>query len=152
MAYTDRRTGSARSVGNRRRIKYYATADDRAVAARSAAGARQDAKLAGTTATGAFATEAQKAAGIIDRLIPSTVKPKAAGGTQTQTGTGAGGGGGNANDLGATNTAAEAAADLAALANVVAKPTTAWTTGQFVTLKDGSKAHWDGNAWQAGAA
>jgi hypothetical protein len=28
----------------------------------------------------------------------------------------------------------------------------AWTTGQYVTLGDGSKAHWDGAAWVAGAA
>lgn len=33
---------------------------------------------------------------------------------------------------------------------VVASPATAWTTGQYVTLSDGSKAHWNGTAWIAG--
>lgn len=28
----------------------------------------------------------------------------------------------------------------------------AWTTGQYVTLRDGSTAHWTGTAWAAGAA
>jgi hypothetical protein len=32
------------------------------------------------------------------------------------------------------------------------KPTVAWTTGQNVILGDASLAHWDGTAWQAGAA
>jgi hypothetical protein len=27
----------------------------------------------------------------------------------------------------------------------------AWTAGRYITLADGSKAHWDGSAWQAGA-
>jgi hypothetical protein len=35
--------------------------------------------------------------------------------------------------------------DLGALGN-----TTAWTTGQFVTLADGSEAYWDGNSWELG--
>lgn len=43
-------------------------------------------------------------------------------------------------------------ADLAALAGVTADPVTAWTTGQFVRLADGSEAHWDGAAWVAGQA
>lgn len=44
--------------------------------------------------------------------------------------------------------------DLAALqaSGVTATPATAWTTGQFVYLGDGSKAHWSGTAWAAGAA
>ena len=49
-------------------------------------------------------------------------------------------------------------ANLAALqANTVvgttgsAKPTTAWATGQFITLGDASLAHWSGTAWVAGA-
>jgi hypothetical protein len=33
-----------------------------------------------------------------------------------------------------------------------ATPATAWTSGQYVTLGDGSKAHWDGTAWVAGPA
>lgn len=35
---------------------------------------------------------------------------------------------------------------------VVASPTTAWTSGQYVTLEDGSKAYWNGTAWTAGIA
>jgi hypothetical protein len=31
-------------------------------------------------------------------------------------------------------------------------PTTAWTTGQYVLLRDGSKAHWSSSAWIAGPA
>ena len=42
--------------------------------------------------------------------------------------------------------------DLAGLATVTASPATAWTTGQFITLRDGSTAHWDGAAWVAGVA
>ncbi|MGW8743552.1 phage tail tube protein [Streptomyces sp. NPDC055794] len=38
---------------------------------------------------------------------------------------------------------------LAALAGVIATPTSAWTTGQHVVLGDGSKAKWDGSAWAA---
>lgn len=30
------------------------------------------------------------------------------------------------------------------------KPGAAWTTGQFVNLRDGSKANWNGTAWTAG--
>jgi hypothetical protein len=52
--------------------------------------------------------------------------------------------------------AAPVPANLAALtANMVtAVPATAWTTGQYVSLKDGSKASWVGAtpAWVAGAA
>jgi hypothetical protein len=43
-------------------------------------------------------------------------------------------------------------ANLAALASVIATPTSAWTTGQYVTLGDASTAHWDGTAWVSGAA
>ncbi|MER5851035.1 hypothetical protein ABT126_29415 [Streptomyces sp. NPDC002012] len=39
--------------------------------------------------------------------------------------------------------------NLAALAGVIATPTSAWTTGQHVVLGDGSKAKWDGSAWAA---
>lgn len=44
--------------------------------------------------------------------------------------------------------------DLAALrlAAVTASPATAWTSGQYVILGDGSRAHWDSNSWEAGAA
>lgn len=33
-----------------------------------------------------------------------------------------------------------------------ASPTTAWTAGQFVVLRDNSRAHWDGTDWVAGEA
>jgi hypothetical protein len=44
--------------------------------------------------------------------------------------------------------------DLAALqdAEVTASPATAWTTGQYVFLGDGSRASWDGDSWAAGPA
>lgn len=34
---------------------------------------------------------------------------------------------------------------------LTASPATSWTTGQYVLLGDGSKAHWNGTAWVAGA-
>ncbi|MGP3686243.1 phage tail tube protein [Streptomyces sp. IBSNAI002] len=43
-------------------------------------------------------------------------------------------------------------ANLAALAGVIATPTTKWTTGQHVNLGDGSKAFWNTTAWAAGTA
>jgi hypothetical protein len=43
-------------------------------------------------------------------------------------------------------------ANLAAMASVIATPTSAWTTGQNVVLGDASTAHWDGTAWVSGAA
>jgi hypothetical protein len=45
-------------------------------------------------------------------------------------------------------------ANLAALISkpVVASPTTAWTTGQYVSTADGAKNHWSSTAWVAGAA
>jgi len=33
-----------------------------------------------------------------------------------------------------------------------AKPTAAWTAGQYVIVGDASHAYWDGLAWQAGSA
>jgi len=47
---------------------------------------------------------------------------------------------------------AMAPANLAGMSGVTASPNTAWTTGQYVTLGDGSTAHWDGAAWVAGIA
>lgn len=41
---------------------------------------------------------------------------------------------------------------IAGLSAVTASPATAWTTGQAVTLGDGTLAHWSGSAWVAGAA
>lgn len=42
--------------------------------------------------------------------------------------------------------------DLDALDDVDASPGTAWTTGQYVWLRDGSKAHWTSTVWAAGVA
>lgn len=41
---------------------------------------------------------------------------------------------------------------LADAVGVTASPATAWTTGQYVALGDGSKASWNGTAWEAGVA
>ncbi|MEU6572290.1 hypothetical protein [Streptomyces sp. NPDC046805] len=43
-------------------------------------------------------------------------------------------------------------ANIAALASVIATPSSAWTVGQYVTLGDASKAHWDGTSWVTGTA
>jgi hypothetical protein len=56
-----------------------------------------------------------------------------------------------------TPAGAAAPASVAALtaSTIVASPTTAWTTGQYVqtaTAGDPGKAHWNGTAWAAGAA
>lgn len=45
-----------------------------------------------------------------------------------------------------------APANLAAMSGITASPATAWTTGQHVVLGDASKAHWDGDSWEAGEA
>jgi hypothetical protein len=42
-------------------------------------------------------------------------------------------------------------ADLIA-SSITATPNTAWTAGQFITLRDGSTANWSGTAWEAGVA
>lgn len=42
--------------------------------------------------------------------------------------------------------------DLVDLDLVSASPATAWTTGQYVVLGDGSEAHWNGTDWVAGRA
>ena len=38
------------------------------------------------------------------------------------------------------------------LGSLTANPSTAWTTGQHVVLRDGSLAYWDGTAWVEGSA
>lgn len=43
-------------------------------------------------------------------------------------------------------------ANLAAMTGLTASPATAWTTGQYVTMLDGNKAHWSSSAWVAGPA
>jgi len=40
--------------------------------------------------------------------------------------------------------------NLGALTGVTASPATAWTTGQYVVLRDGSYAYWSSTAWTAG--
>jgi hypothetical protein len=45
-----------------------------------------------------------------------------------------------------------APANLAAMSGITATPATAWATGTYVVLGDGSKAHWNGTAWVAGIA
>jgi len=35
---------------------------------------------------------------------------------------------------------------------ITATPATAWTTGKYVVLGDGSRAYWNGTAWVAGTA
>ncbi|EFL15324.1 hypothetical protein [Streptomyces sp. C] len=48
---------------------------------------------------------------------------------------------------------ADVPATLAALSSVIATPTSAWTTGKYVLLADGtSKAYWNGTTWVAGQA
>ena len=44
--------------------------------------------------------------------------------------------------------------NLAALqaGGVTASPATAWTTGQYIELDDGTHAYWDGDSWEAGEA
>ena len=51
-----------------------------------------------------------------------------------------------------TPNGAAAPNNLTVLDDVVASPTTAWTTGQHVVLGNGTKAHWNGTAWAAGEA
>lgn len=51
-----------------------------------------------------------------------------------------------------TPAGADTPANLAALASVVAAPTAAWATGQFVITADLIGAHWSGTAWVAGKA
>lgn len=41
---------------------------------------------------------------------------------------------------------------IADAGSLTASPSTAWTTGQYVLLRDGTKAHWDSSAWVVGAA
>ena len=43
-------------------------------------------------------------------------------------------------------------ANLAAMSTITAIPSTAWTTGQFVNVADGTRAHYTGSAWAAGVA
>lgn len=47
---------------------------------------------------------------------------------------------------------ATAPADFAAMTPVGAIPLTAWTTGQYVNVGDGTTAYWSGTAWTVGKA
>lgn len=47
---------------------------------------------------------------------------------------------------------ASAPANLADMTDVIASPQTAWLSGQYVELGDGTDAHWDGTNWVAGIA
>lgn len=49
-----------------------------------------------------------------------------------------------------TPTGAVLPANLAAMTGKTASPTTAWTTGQYVVLGDGSVCHWSSTAWVEG--
>lgn len=42
--------------------------------------------------------------------------------------------------------------NLQGMTGLTAQPTTAWTVGQRVDLRDGTTAHWNGTAWVAGPA
>lgn len=43
-------------------------------------------------------------------------------------------------------------ANLAAMPGLTASPTTAWTTGQYVVMRDGNRAYWNATTWIAGTA
>lgn len=43
-------------------------------------------------------------------------------------------------------------ADFASIGSLTASPTTDWTTGQYITLRDGTAANWNGTAWVAGVS
>jgi hypothetical protein len=51
-----------------------------------------------------------------------------------------------------TPTGATPPANLAGLTGITASPSSAWTTGQYIVLGDGSHAHWSGTAWVSGNA
>lgn len=53
--------------------------------------------------------------------------------------------------LGANRYAPADYAELAA-GSIDKTPTTAWTTGQYVELRDGSHAYWDSDSWEVGEA
>jgi hypothetical protein len=51
-----------------------------------------------------------------------------------------------------TPAGAMAPANLAGMGAIVAAPVSAWPTGTYVKLGDGTSAHWSGTAWVAGIA
>ena len=65
--------------------------------------------------------------------------------------TGAGPGTGTGTFTPAGATAPRNFADLSDASPVAANPATAWTTGQYILLGDGTLAHWNGTIWVVGA-
>jgi hypothetical protein len=51
-----------------------------------------------------------------------------------------------------TPAGAEAPDEFTTMDTVTASPATAWTTGEYVVLGDGTFANWAGAAWQSGVA
>jgi hypothetical protein len=51
-----------------------------------------------------------------------------------------------------TPAGSEAPDDFTKMDTITAVPQTAWTTGQFVKLGDGTSANWQGTAWASGVA
>lgn len=51
-----------------------------------------------------------------------------------------------------TPTDAYPAANFAALSGITASPSSAWTSGQYMVLEDGSYAYWNSSAWVVGIA
>ena len=51
-----------------------------------------------------------------------------------------------------TPSGAAAPANLAAMSSIVASPTTAWATGEYVATADSLHCHWDSSAWASGDA
>lgn len=146
-------TGSQRSVGPRRIRKIYTDDAGIQACARSAAEACRyglSGVFEGLPTPAPAGTLSGPIAGAPAGHGPAVhQRPAATGGGGTQHAV-------NPLDLTATNHAAAAAADFAALAGPPAVHAVpgghAWATGEFVTLADGSKAYWDGTAWQTGAA
>lgn len=144
MSYHMKETGSARSVGPRRIKKRYVTKGGKVIIARSVADAS---RLAAATYPGDPLDRSIVGAAPASAMYGAWDDDNAASGVTAPAAPQL--------NLTATNAAAAAAADFAALAGppiVAATPVTPWTTGQYVTLDDGSKAHWNGSAWVAGPA
>lgn len=59
---------------------------------------------------------------------------------------------GSPGELSPTDSYPPANIDDAALDSLVATPATAWTSGQYIVLGDGSEAHWDSTDWVEGRA
>jgi hypothetical protein len=85
-------------------------------------------------------------------MAPKTTGTFKASGDWTVPGEVAATGAGPGTGLGSfTPAGASPPANFAALTGVTASPATAWTSGQYVLLGDGSRANWSGTAWAVGA-